>query len=120
MGKYDRYQSKPKTRPWKIHPVWRGIGCVMIAMIPVMSYFGAVVLLDLNAQNGWVPIPVEFTGPAAYPYLYARLAVTIMLMFFGYGLLVILYTLLARISGMQQYGPLDSPPIRPKKNKRRR
>ena len=119
MGKFDRYQQKPKPRPWKIHPVWRGIGCVMMGLIPVMSYFGAEVLLDLNADYGWVLVPVEFTGPAAYPYLYAKLAVMIMLMFFSYGILVILYTILARLSGMQQYGPLDSPPIRQKKKRRR-
>ncbi len=119
MGKFDRYQQQQKPKPWKIHPVWRGIGCVIMLILPVMAYYGSILLLEANANNGWMRIPIEFTGPAAYPYLYAKLAVMIMLILFSYGILVILYTLLARLSGMQKYGPMDSPPIRPKKKKRR-
>lgn len=119
MSKYSRFEQKQKPRPWKIHPVWRGIGCVIMLILPVMAYYGSILLLEANANNGWVRIPVEFTGPAAYPYLYAKLTVTLFVVLFGYGVMVIFYTLLARLSGMKKYGPLDSPPIRPKKKKRR-
>ena len=32
---------KREERPWKIHPIWRGIGCVWLALLPVMSYAAA-------------------------------------------------------------------------------
>lgn len=121
MGKFSEYErSALKTKPWKIHPVWRGIGCIMMVLIPLMSYFGGIELLKANARNGWFIVPVEFTGPPAYPYLYAKLTVCVLLMVFSFGALVILYMLVARLSGMSRYGPLDVKPVRPSKKKRRR
>jgi hypothetical protein len=37
MPKYNQYQraETPPKEKTKIHPVWRGIGCVMIVIIPV-------------------------------------------------------------------------------------
>ena len=31
-------KQQEKPRPWRVHPIWRGIGCVMIVLIPIMSY----------------------------------------------------------------------------------
>jgi hypothetical protein len=31
-------KQQRKPRPWRVHPIWRGIGCVMIILIPIMSY----------------------------------------------------------------------------------
>lgn len=36
----SRYTShvKREERPWRIHPIWRGIGCLWLILLPVMSY----------------------------------------------------------------------------------
>jgi hypothetical protein len=39
----SRYHAniKKEERPWNIHPIWRGIGCVWLALLPVMAYAAA-------------------------------------------------------------------------------
>jgi len=38
MSRYTMNIGKRDDRPWKIHPVWRGIGCIWLVILPVMSY----------------------------------------------------------------------------------
>lgn len=127
MGKYDKFssQSRMQERPWEVHPIWRGIGCLMMVLIPLMSYAGAVLLIRLNRENGWIPVPRELaqtvTLPVigAVPSLYALLIVMSLLMIVGFGVLTILYSMLYNVVGPPRYGPLDSPPIRRKPRPRR-
>lgn len=127
MTKYTHYSRRPQMeeRPWKVHPIWRGIGCIMAIIIPVMSYAGAVLLVQLNQQQGWLPVPKELASSiylpilGNVPYLYANLLVTLVLMLIGYGILTTLYALLYKIIGPPSLGPLDAPPVRHTPGKRR-
>ncbi len=125
MGRYNRFDRTPmKERPWKIHPVWRGIGCVLIVLLPIMAYAGADVLIKSNLKNGWMAIPVELAGTifipfiGGIPYLYAKLLAGVVLLVIGYAILTIIYSLLFSAVGPPRYGPMDAPP--PRKPKRRR
>jgi hypothetical protein len=66
MGaKYREYRpnrgiSREERR--RIHPVWRGVGFVMMILIPVISYAAAEVLLDLNGKNNWFPVPSDLVA----------------------------------------------------------
>ncbi|MBU1661742.1 MAG: hypothetical protein KKD28_09745 [Chloroflexi bacterium] len=120
MAKFTQYQQPRKERPWKIHPVWRGIGCLMLILIPLMSYAGASLLMEANMINHWVPVPREFRGPAQYPYLFARLGVTLLISVLGFVVLIILYSLVYRFAGVSRYGPQDAPPSRKSSKRRRR
>ncbi len=40
MSNY-RTKIKKEERPWKIHPIWRGIGCIWLVILPVMAYAAA-------------------------------------------------------------------------------
>jgi hypothetical protein len=121
MSKFSRFDTtvRPKERPWTIHPIWRGIGCLMMVMIPLMSYASAVILVDANVENRWIPIPHEFIGPPGRPLLYSQLGVTVLLSMFGFTLFVVAYTIIYRFSGPPRLGPTDAPPIRPRKGKPR-
>ena len=55
---YDNQQKKTLNR-MEIHPVWRGIGFVLLIITPVIGYFCSVFLLDENVKNGWVKIPKD-------------------------------------------------------------
>lgn len=55
--KYSEYSARAKPRNREIHPIWRGVGFMMIVLIPVMSYAAVDVFLRLNGQNNWLPIP---------------------------------------------------------------
>ncbi len=58
MSKYDRGQyQQVRTKPWKVHPIWRGIGCFFIILIPIMSCVGGRYFQELNMQNNWVTTP---------------------------------------------------------------
>jgi hypothetical protein len=139
MGKYSKYEfRKVDSRPWEIHPVWRGIGCAMMVLIPIMAYAGAVLLVRANLENRWVPVPQELTGwvnfaplarlfPDMTPFLvglgriyYLDLLLTFALTLLGFGLLTTIYAFLHSASGGSRYGPTDAPPIKksPRRNPR--
>lgn len=118
MAKYSKYNPRDRMAEprWKIHPIWRGIGCLLIIMIPIMAYAGAVLLVDANNQQGWLPVPmilrqvVSLPFIGSVPYLGARLLTSGVLMIIGFAVLMILYSMLYKIIGPPQYGPLDAPP----------
>jgi hypothetical protein len=122
MGmKYGRYekQMQPKKRPWEIHPIWRGIGCLLLILIPILSYAGAVLLVKANVDHRWVPAPFELMRTVDIPivlisidHLFANLMVAVLLMLIGFGILMMFYSLLYSVLGPPRYGPLDSEPIR--------
>jgi hypothetical protein len=120
MGRFRSWEREEQKKPaWDVHPIWRGIGCILFIIIPVISYAGATLLVEANNTEGWYPVPRELTGPAQYPYLFANLAVAAILAVLGFVLLTVLYSLLYRVAGPPQYGPLDAPPPRRKPRKRR-
>lgn len=114
MGKFSHYEKtvrKPQA-PWKIHPIWQGIGCLMMIIIPAISYAGSVLLVDANIKNRWIPFPKEFLGPATNPHLYAEIGVTVLLSILGYLIFVIIYSIVYKFVGPPKLGPTDAPPIR--------
>jgi hypothetical protein len=81
-----------------------------------MSYAGAVLLVQENQAQGWFPLPADFTRTVGLPvlgnvpFLFANLAVALVLAIVGYVILIVLYALIYRLVGPPQYGPLDAPP----------
>jgi hypothetical protein len=140
MTRYDspanRRQIKKQEDP---HPVWRGIGCVMMILIPLISYALAVVFIDLALKANW-PLPYQLLGTPQFPAwvwttpqlvyivrplasvnnLYANLFLTVVFMIILGGLFSVLNAVLYRLIGPPRYGPQDVPPPknRPKPYKR--
>ncbi len=127
MSKYDKYSSRSRmpARPWKIHPIWRGIGCLLMLIIPFMAYAGAVILVRMNAENKWLPTPRELTQAVTLPIVgsvdnfYAVAAMTVLLTIIGFGLVTIIYSIVYSALGPPRLGPLDAPPIRTSPSKRK-
>ena len=128
MGKYDKFsaQSRAAKRPWVIHPVWQGIGCVLMFIVPVISYAAAVLVVQENVKQNWVPMPVELIRPVQIPdfgsvdYLFANLLVAAMLTILIFTVMFAGYSLLYRSVGPSQYGPMDAPPDDYRRKKKRR
>ena len=121
MGRNSFFQigGRQSERPWEIHPLWRGIGCMMAVLIPLLSYAGAVLLVDANLKNRWLDIPREFYWPPTNPLLASQLGVALLLSMFGYFIFVIIYLFIYKIVGPPKYGPTDAPPVkRTRKSKR--
>lgn len=120
MAKYSSYNRRTPLdeRPWTIHPIWRGIGCVLMLLIPIMAYAGAILLVQANLKAGWVPLPAQFTRTVNFPYigniehLLANLIVAVLLSFIGFALMSFLYSILFRIMNPDPDGPMDAKPVR--------
>jgi hypothetical protein len=137
VSKYEKYTVKPKKeRRWRIHPIWRGIGCIMAILIPLISYTAAYILARANYENGWVSIPAELTGwvnlapvlrlapwigqliSASTRIYKLDLALTVVLTIIFFGLLTLLYSILYTSTGVTKTDPYYVPPVRksPKKS----
>jgi hypothetical protein len=111
----------------------RGIGCILLVIVPAISYGSAILLVDYGIKKGW-PIPPNWLGfPDTYPALWklqglwsilgfierqnnltANIIFAIALAVVIFGVLSIIYGVMFKIMGPPQYGPNDAPPIRAK------
>jgi hypothetical protein len=67
--KYQAYQREDSAPMRRVHPVWRGIGCLLLIIIPFTSYAASVVLLEQNTRQNWFRIPVDLLiGPGNFLY----------------------------------------------------
>ncbi len=134
MGRYSQVRQRPPSvKPGEVHPVMRGIGCVLLAIVPLLSYGSAVLLVNYGAKKGW-PIPPNWLGtPTIHPLLLkltglrqfwdfllsqtnliANLFFAVAIAVLIFGLMSIIYGVMFRMMGPPQYGPTDAPPIRTK------
>ena len=132
MGKYSSYSHKQeKPRVVGVHPVMRGIGCIMIILVPILSYGIAVLLVNYGFSHGW-PIPPNWFGPPTiHPLLLklqglrpiwdfllvqnnliANLIFAVAIMVIIGGIMSIIYGYMYTLFGPPRYGPMDVPPIR--------
>ncbi len=128
MGKYTKFQNRMKKPEKVLHPVWRGIGCVLWIIVPVMAYAAASLTVDLLAGNGM--IPAEMLGFVQFPdWVYKapflslaaqgihsiRNLWSILIFFVVYALVLagiasIAYASAYRVMGPPRYTALDAPP----------
>ena len=134
MGKYSSYVRKKEVpRNRGVHPVMRGIGCIMIVVVPILAYGASLLLVEYGVNNGW-PIPPAWLQPPVFPPLLLRLqgfsnllgflqsqprfiahlvftvAITVVI---G-GVMAVLFGYIYTLFGPPRYGPTDAPPPRVK------
>jgi hypothetical protein len=134
MTKYTSYnRTPPKPRNVGVHPVMRGVGCIMIVVVPILAYGSAVLLVNYGAAHGW-PIPAGWFGPLTFPQLLwrlqglqpilrflqaqnnlqANLIFAIALTVLIGGIMSMIYGYAYSLFGPPRYGPMDAPPPRVK------
>lgn len=114
MGKYqttyrrlDEEQNKRKG----IHPIWRGVGFVMMLLMPLMGYAGAMVLLDLNQQYKWFVIPSDlYVYTQSDPLLFVKIGLSVVVTLVFYSILLLITFIVNRVFAPSKYGPLDVAP----------
>ncbi len=131
MGKHS---SKVRRTPLEQvnkapHAVWRGIGCLMILLIPILSIALAYETVQYGLAAEW-RIPYQLLGPPRFPdifydigilrqlsfpirqieHLYAYAAVSTVYMIVIGGFISVLYAFVYRMIGPSRYGPFDAPP----------
>jgi hypothetical protein len=119
------------------HPIWNGIGCLMMLIVPVISFGLGVLSMDAAVEQDW-PIPASFLGYVDMPDIFYDSDVLIpianaiaevenlvgyLVFTFVYvvilgGFLSFAYALVYRFVGPPTYGPMDMPPPRGGRAKR--
>lgn len=139
MGKYNKFERKTPQARYKIHPVWAGIGFLMVIIVPIMSWGAATETVDLALKQGW-PLIYDFPGSLALPEILYTLPIIgpissfissianlpaiatffLIILVLLVGVLSFIYAIIYRVVGPPRYMPNDAPAqrIRTKKYKR--
>jgi hypothetical protein len=125
MRRGRNFDQGRKARNPEPHPIWRGLGCVFMVIIPLLSMGLADLLIDANFANGWIRIPRNllntFTVPGVMTItsFYAKAAFTVVIAVILFGLYTVFYASLYSMFGPPKLGPQDVPPVRPRRKVRR-
>jgi hypothetical protein len=131
MTKYSKYQKPLKPRHAVMHPIWRGIGCLMAIILPAISYISAVELVNIGITKGW-PIPRDLLGFIQFPEwvwkisllsnllhpiatfrnIYAIFVFTFVVLILLSGIFSLFYSILYRFIGPPRLTPVDAPPVK--------
>jgi len=139
MTKHRTYERQLPARSKDPHPVWRGIGCLIMLLVPALSLGISVLLIEMALSLG-IQLPpgllgyplmpnILFRVPGLVPILnwihsinnlYAILVGAFAIAIILASLLALGYAFLYRLVGPPRYSPLDAPPpnIKVRKYKR--
>ncbi len=141
MGKYTGFQrATPPRRQKEPHPIWRGVGCLMMVIVPVLSYVLAAMTVDLLLKSG-IGLPPELLGPPSFKIpafvyraqglgkilgwfmslnnLYANLLITLVYILAFALFISLIYAILYQTMGPPR-DPLDAEPFNVKVKKYKR
>ena len=137
MGKYTSSSRKRiKPRSEGPHAIWRGIGCIMMLIIPAISIAAGIQTVNYGLEQKW-SFPFQLMGNPKLPEffykssgllylfgqltritnLYAFAAVSFLYIVVIGGVISMIYAFVYNMVGPSRYGPTDAPPpkIRTKK-----
>jgi len=139
--RYTRYHRQ-EERPWKVHPIWRGIGFVWMILLPILAYAGAWTITRENFKNRWLPVTTELSQPIRLPVIdWSFLSFPIDLnflirwlpgqplynldilffiafLFIGFGITSVIYAFLFRAMGPGR-SPYDAPEVDRERRRKR-
>jgi hypothetical protein len=134
MGRYQPSSSSDRRAGYneapEFHPIWRGVGFALIILIPVISYFAGLILIEENSLHNYVSIPPDLIPPNSLqilpnliipigdPMLIVKIIITIAISFVIYMVFMLITFLSYRLFGLARYGPTDPPPPRRKIHRR--
>jgi hypothetical protein len=123
MAKYQSYQKRdtgPKEKPY-LHPIWRGVGFVMMVIIPVVSIAAGQYIFEQNKIEHWFGIPSRLVIRFFKfdPFILAKVVLILLLMVIITSVLYTLSVFIIRVFGVPRYGPYDVPPVPYKAPKKR-
>lgn len=122
MGTRKDYRSGDNFVPRRnvIHPVWRGLGCLLIVVVLALSFLAAHLLVEANAEQFEIPARLAFSvelGAWGSIRFFLLKAVVGGVLALGISLLgFLLYSLLYRWVGLGKY---DSFLVTPNRGRRK-
>jgi hypothetical protein len=141
MGKYSGSSTLRESsthKPKQPHGIWRGIGCLMMIIVPAISILIGIELVNLAVDNK-VRMPVQLMGypqlpdilyksAGLRPYLpmlriqnlFAYIVASLICMALISIIISMVYAVVYRIANPERYGPMDEPPSNRKVKKHSR
>ena len=127
MGRYSKFHRKSPVKKG-LHPIWRGIGCILIIVVPLLAYGLMLVFVPPIIATG--KIPYQLLGNVHFPewaYHYRMLSgiaifissinnllmdiVTFFVMLLLLtGVASLLYSIFYSVVGPVRYSQVDAPP----------
>ena len=134
MGKYAKYHRRSAGKR-EMNPLWRGIGCILIIVVPLLAYGMMLVFVPPIIATG--KVPYQLLGYVRFPewvFHYRILAVPASLIgsinnlwmniitFFVMLLILtavasLMYTAIYSFVGPARYSEMDAPPTKYKGKK---
>jgi len=110
MGRRSTFYQKETPKRREVHPVWRGIGCIMMILIPGIGWASARLLLREGPKFGFNDfILTGWISTSGYPLLYVEIGMTIFLSLVLYLLFMFVSFIINQAMGPPRYGSLDAP-----------
>jgi uncharacterized membrane protein YoaK (UPF0700 family) len=117
--RYSKYRREEKSREKPTNPIWRGIGCILILITPIVSFAIAneVMLSGIVQDYIYLPPTLRYTVTLPVigipvPYFYGTLSLTVAVMVALFAVIFVVYSAMYKILGPSPYGPTDVPPVR--------
>jgi len=130
--KFADRNKVPPPHQRGVHPVMRGIGCIMMIIVPVLAYIASDLLIESGFGRGVIPpawyqriqfppflmqlsgLAVVLRAIGRIEHLPANLVFTTVIVIIVGGVMSIFYGYVYSLFGPSKYGPTDEPPIRVK------
>jgi hypothetical protein len=130
MSKFSSLNQRRSIRkPDRPHAIWGGIGCIMIVLVPVLSFALGALTTQIALDLKW-PVPYQLTGHPVMPAslfrvdglapilifiqqqnnLYAMLVLAVFYTVVFGALFSLVYAFIYRFVGPPTYGPQDAAP----------
>lgn len=102
----DFYETKNKEKSREPHPVWRGIGFLMMILIPLLAFALADLGVNYVKEQGFT-LPVELRSDVIAIPLYGPVADIKAVLLTGFVIALILFSIIAIINAVM-YGSKKS------------
>jgi hypothetical protein len=139
MGRYSGSSSQRESsvrKPKQPHGIWRGIGCLMMIIVPAISILIGIQVVNTALANRW-RIPTQLLGYPQLPdivykigglrdllapltriqNLNAYIVASLICMMVISAVVSMIYAVVYRIVNPVRYGPMDEPPPKIKAKK---
>ena len=134
MGKYTRFQRKAPGKK-ALNPIWRGIGCILIIVVPLLAFWMMLVLVPPIIATG--KVPYHLVGRVHFPEwafkfkivglvatfissidnLWISIITFFVMLVILTGFMSLPYAILYSLVGPARYTEMDAPPTKHKVKK---
>lgn len=113
MTKHSMFHTDLPPKPSKLpmHPIWRGIGLILMVVLPIGSYLFASMLIDNQDRYSWVIVPTDIVlnRYPQDPMILVRLLYALIILFIVAAVLAFFTFLMSSLFGPSRYDPYDAP-----------